>query len=67
MSETAVFTFECAPGTATPELALDCQRRVIALLNAIADDIAPGAVVFTPHRLEWIDDGKDEIVIRVTT
>lgn len=58
-------TYSCKPGTATPELALKLQSDLIAALNAIADDITPNAVTFRPVRMEWIDDGKDEIVIRV--
>lgn len=65
MTNLATFTITTAPGNCTPETALDAQRRVIYALNAAADDINPGAVVFTPKSLTWVDDGIDEIVIRV--
>lgn len=59
-------TLTCEPGQATPERALDFHQRVVDLLTAIADDIKPGAVTFVLCDFQWIDDGKDEIVVSVT-
>ena len=59
-------TYDCKPGTATPELALKLQSTLIDALNAIANDIDPKTrLTFRPVAMQWIDDGKDEIVIRV--
>lgn len=66
MSKVLEVVFACDPGKATPELAADCERRVLDLLNTIADDLAPGQVRFERTALSWVDDGKDEIRVRVS-
>lgn len=65
VSEMLTVTFKCKPGKATPEFAMECQRRVIELLQAVADEECPGAVTFTPQAMAWIDDGKEEVVVKV--
>ena len=52
-------------GNLTPEHAAETARAAVELLQAVSDEIAPGAVAWRVTRLEWIDDGNDEIVIRV--
>jgi hypothetical protein len=58
-------TFTCAPEQLTPTFAHECRDAVLDLLTAIADDKAPGAVRFEPRPIEWIDDGKNEVVVHV--
>lgn len=60
-------TFECAPGTATPELSMTCANAVLDMVNAVADDLVPGGMNVALKQFEWIDDGKDEIVVKVVT
>lgn len=60
-------TFDCAPGTATPEFAVTSATAVRDLVAAVADDLVPGGMAFTLKRFEWIDDGKDEIVVKVVS
>lgn len=67
MSDALTVTFACKPGRATPALALDVQQRVLNYIQAIADDVEPGAVTFSLTRMEWIDDGRDEIVVTIST
>ena len=52
-------------GNLTPEHAAETARAAVELLQAVSDEIAPGAVDWRLVRMEWIDDGKDDIVVRV--
>jgi len=62
-SEPMTMTFYCEPGKATPELAMKCYEAARNLMQAIADDIEPGAVKWELKDFHWIDDGKDEITV----
>lgn len=55
------------PTEAQIKRALQITDAARDLLTAISDDIAPGAVTWQIAEFAWIDDGKDDIVIRVRT
>lgn len=47
-----------AQAEAIAEATRDC-------LNAIAEDIWPGAVTFAVTGMTWVDDGDDTVTIRI--
>jgi len=66
VSDPLEIVMEFTDGELTPEKAMEAQERLIDLLNAVAEEVAPGEVAFKLTRMQWVDDGKNTITLRVT-
>lgn len=62
MSGPLEITMTCDDGPMTPEKAMQIQRALIDLLNAVAGE----GVVFTLTEFNWVDDGINEFTVRVS-
>ena len=59
---TVTFQRETPP---TPAEIHDCAKAALNYVQAVADDAAQGHINFETGPLEWIDDGRNDIVIHV--